>query len=117
MKLALDYDGTYTLDPDFWLDVVDLARIYGHEVRIVTHRDERLDRTAPLAKAEQAVPVIYTRGISKRFFCEHFSDFVPDVWIDDKPESITHNSSISPEGLAEWRASREDGPHIGDIEC
>lgn len=107
MKIALDYDLTYSLDPDFWSMVVDAAEMCGHEVRIVTIRDERFDRTAPLMQLEKELPVIYTRGVAKKWFLSHFGDgFTPDVWIDDKPESILSNSTFSPEGLVEWRANR-----------
>ncbi|RUX60149.1 hypothetical protein [Mesorhizobium sp. M7A.F.Ca.CA.002.12.1.1] len=107
MKIALDYDQTYSADPYFWQGVIKLAQHAGHEIRIVTARDDRFDRTEPLIHVEQIVPVIYCRGVAKKWHLTHFGDgFVPDIWIDDKPESITTNSSAPPEGLAEWRANR-----------
>jgi hypothetical protein len=38
MKIALDYDGTYTVDPQFWEDFITLAKVRGHEVVCVTKR-------------------------------------------------------------------------------
>lgn len=109
MKIALDYDNTYSLDSAFWLAIADYAIYCGHEVRIVTIRDERYDRTEPLIKVEKTFDVIYTRGVAKRWYCEHFGDgFVPDVWIDDTPESILYNSPATPEALAEWRQNRDE---------
>jgi len=111
MKIALDYDNTYTLDPGFWSDFVLAAILHGHEVRIVTIRDERHDRTAPLARLEKEIPVIYTRGVAKKWFLTHFGEgFTPDIWIDDKPETILENSTFSPDGLAQWRAERGEEP-------
>ena len=111
MKIALDYDNTYTLEPVFWLAFVMTAEMFGHEVRIVTIRDERYDRTEPLAQLERSLPVIYTRGVAKKWFLTHFGEgFTPDIWIDDKPETILANSEFSPEGLAQWRAERNE-PH------
>lgn len=108
MRIALDYDNTYSLDPTFWQCVAALAAAAGHDIRIVTVRDERFDRTAPVAEVETVMPVIYTRGIAKRWYLAHFgAGFIPDVWIDDRPESILDNSSLSPDGLAEWRATRD----------
>lgn len=110
MKIALDYDGTYSSDPEFWNKMIRHARSSGHEVRIVTARDERFDRTAALAELEKRIPVIYCRGVAKQWYLTHFGDgFVPDVWIDDRPQSIFVNSEFSPEGLADWRANRGEG--------
>ncbi|RWB40453.1 MAG: hypothetical protein EOQ44_25260 [Mesorhizobium sp.] len=113
MKIALDYDQTYSADPVFWEAFGNLARWYGHDVRIVTARNAELDRTAPLVEVERHFPVIYCRGIAKKWFLTHFGDgFVPDIWIDDKPESITTNSAAPPEALEEWRQSRGEGECI-----
>lgn len=110
MKIALDYDKTYSADPTFWGWVINSAVNHGHDIRIVTARDDRLDRTMDLVKVERILPVIYTRGIAKKWFCERFvENFVPDVWIDDRPESVISNSDFPVEGLAEWRANRGEG--------
>ena len=107
MKIALDYDKTWTADEDLWFAFVRLAKRMGHDIRIVTIRDERHDRTAPLIELEKHLPVIYTRGVAKKWFCTHFTDgWMPDIWIDDKPETIFENSQFPPEGLAAWRAER-----------
>lgn len=117
MKIALDYDLTYSADPAFWRSFVLRANLAGHEVRIVTARDDRYDRTAPLAEVEGFLPVIYCRGIAKKWYVTHFvPDFAVDIWIDDKPESIAQNSTATPEGLAEWRANRNEGPAL-DKSC
>lgn len=108
MKIALDYDKTYTADRVFWNAFITAARESGHDVRIVTIRDERHDRTQPLIDLEQHVPVIYTRGVAKQFFIQHFvPDFWPvSVWIDDRPRTIFENSDATPESLVQWRAER-----------
>lgn len=112
MKIALDYDGTYSADPALWSAFIQIALASGHDVCIVTARSDRLDRTPPLVDLEEEVRVIYTRGIAKKWFLEHFGEFIPDIWIDDRPESIFSNSSMSPAELDKWRAEREDGPHV-----
>jgi len=109
MKIAIDYDNTFTLDRTLWLNFINSARSSGHDVRIVTARDERFDRTEDLKKLELVVPVIYCRSVAKKWYLTHFGDgFVPDVWVDDKAESILENSDFSPRGLAQWRASRDE---------
>jgi hypothetical protein len=113
MKIALDYDLTYSAAPELWDHFIHKARDLGHDVRIVTARDERFDRTMPIARLGEWVPVIYCRGIAKKWFCTHFvADFVPDVWIDDKPESVAGNSTATPEVLVEWREARNEGPSL-----
>lgn len=110
MKIALDFDGTYSADPDFWDNYLALCERYDHEIRIVTARDERFDRTAALAELEKRIPVIYCRGVAKQWYLTHFGDgFVPDIWIDDRPQSIFANSEFAPDKLAEWRANRGEG--------
>jgi hypothetical protein len=113
MKIGLDYDSTYTLDPDFWNNFIALSETMGHDVRIVTARDDRFDRTPALIKLEKRVQVIYCRGVAKKWYLSHnHADFAVDVWIDDKPESILANSTFEPDRLAEWRANR-----IGEAGC
>ena len=113
MKIALDYDETYSVDPEFWNLFIASAKARGHEVRGVTARDDRFDRTAGLVELEQLIPVIYCRGIAKRWYCTHFvEDFVPEVWVDDNPEAVLLNSRGTPEDLAEWRAQRNEGPTL-----
>ncbi len=110
MRVALDYDNTYTADPEFWNAFIARAKYNGHQVRIVTARDERFDRTAALAELEKRIPVIYCRGVAKQWYLTHFGEgFTVDVWIDDKPESILNNSEFSPDNLATWRANRGEG--------
>ena len=109
MKIAVDYDDTYTRDPALWEGFMRSAHDAGHEVRIVTIRDDRRDRDRVLMRAENVWGVIYTRGVAKKFWCEHFGDgFVPDVWCDDRPETVHNNSTMTPNALALWRqANRE----------
>lgn len=109
MKIALDYDHTFTADPDFWRLFIEQCDKSGHEVRIVTARDVCHDRTQRLVDIEKFVIVVYCRGIAKKWFMTHFGDgFIPDIWIDDKPESILENSSVTPEKLVEWRNNRSE---------
>lgn len=103
MKIALDFDGTFTLDKTFWLEMVRLARALGHDVRIVTARDETLDN---IAQYVGDIPVIYCNGVAKWFFCHHFAHWDPDVWVDDRPQAVHNNSEFNKDMLAEWRQTR-----------
>lgn len=81
MKIALDYDGTYTRDPEFWKVFIMSARIRGHEIAIVTMRfpEEKLDAGD--------LEVIYT---SRQAKARHYQ---ADVWIDDMPLSVLQGAA------------------------
>lgn len=108
MRIALDYDNTYTKDPPFWdMFIVD-AIGSGHEIRIVTARCPRKDN---IDHVINGTDVIYCDGIAKRFYCKWLADdkkgWLPDIWIDDKPEGVDNNSTATEEILATWRESDE----------
>jgi hypothetical protein len=72
MKIALDYDGTYTADPQFWTKVISLAAEHGHTVQCVTMRYSHEPIDVPCE-------VIYTARKAKTKVHD------ADVWIDDEP--------------------------------
>ena len=104
MKIALDYDNTYTEDPYFWSLVAGKAIDHGHDIRIVTVRHPTYDK---IEAHEIKIPVIYTNGVAKKFWCEFFEEWIPDVWIDDKPQAVTANSAATQQQLDEWRKTRQ----------
>lgn len=102
MRLALDFDATYTLQPVFWDEFIELAERAGNEVILATYRHEVHD-AHPLIDALQ-IPVYFTDGKAKKPFLEALG-VVVDVWIDDRPMTIIEDSAWgqdSPE-LAAWR--------------
>lgn len=104
-RIALDYDLTYNLMPDFWDDFIDQAQAAGHDVVLITYRDKDHDWTPLLThlRDDMKVAVYCTGGVAKRWFSEHFGPGHIDIWIDDKPEAILNNSSLNPVQLQEWR--------------
>lgn len=86
MRIALDWDSTYTLAPGFWDSFISRAKVEGHDVRIVTFRTEAMNDAA-LTWMSSIIPVIFTAGYQKRSFCANLGWF-PDIWIDDSPEFI-----------------------------
>ena len=110
MKIALDYDNTYTADPEFWYEFMLDAKERGHDIFIVTYRDERYDMTDGLQfLIEDDFEVYFTRGVAKKWWMNQFApEYHRDVcvWIDDKPEAILNNSVIDNEGLEAWRQTR-----------
>lgn len=86
MNIALDFDDTYTRDPQFWDQFIVNAKNRGHDVRIVTFRKSSM--TDP-ALDNIGIPVIYTEFTQKRKFTSKMGWLV-DVWIDDSPEFIVN---------------------------
>ena len=86
MILGLDYDGTYTADPEFWDAVCVMAVSRGHTVVMVTARcaDEMEDVSTP-----KDVAVYCTCRKPKKMYMEMVHRIRVDVWIDDMPEGIT----------------------------
>lgn len=78
MKIALDYDETYTRDPEFWDQFIDLASDFGHDVTCVTMR-------RPQNKIEGLqIDVIYTSFKGKILYTQSLG-IQFDIWIDDNP--------------------------------
>ena len=90
MKIALDYDETFTEDPIFWDMVIAAARHRLHTVKFVTYRDERFDNDDILTDAAAlGIEVVFTGGKQKEHICPDI-----DVWIDDSPETIVNSKLL-----------------------
>lgn len=64
MRIAIDYDNTYTRDPEFWDQMIDYGNSRGHEFICVTMRSEK--------EGVLNIPcrVIFTNRNQKRPFCD-----------------------------------------------
>jgi len=84
MKIALDYDDTFTLDRSLWSRFVsDALKNPGNSVTFVTFRGPDWNNTDIEGDAQDlGIDIVYTNGVSK------MSVFKADVWIDDRPELI-----------------------------
>ena len=85
LKIALDYDETFTKDPWLWQMFVAAAKERGHEVKIVTSRykemtidNEQLEECADV----MGIDIIYTGMEQKSYHYE------ADIWLDDYPVII-----------------------------
>lgn len=86
MRIAIDYDGTYTADPGFWDAVRKLAIVWGHVPLIVTKRGESNKGFITLPNWE----IHHTDRKAKAQFCKDHNIQV-DIWIDDEPTNIYTN--------------------------
>lgn len=104
MKIALDYDGTVTEDPECWHKFVELFQKDGHDIRIVTFRkyDEITSDLRWFADTAN-IPIVCTERTLKQAFCRSIG-WEPDIWIDDSPALIGHDDGVwSEEKLSKWR--------------
>lgn len=98
MRISLDYDDTYTKDPEFWDEFIHNCRASGYEIMIVTFRDPSI----PIEIYPEGVNVYYTSYRAKRRFMLDEGIEI-DVWIDDSPECIVSDSSWSYEERERWK--------------
>jgi len=87
MMFSLDYDETFSADPDFWRKFIELARSNNHQVIMITRRFNHGDH-GPITDDVLGVEIVYTANTAKRDFCRANGIPMPDVWIDDGPEGI-----------------------------
>jgi hypothetical protein len=76
MLIALDYDGTYTRDPELWDAFIAHAKERGHEIKIATMRYP----TEPIP--DIGLEVIYTSRKAK------YGCMDAHIWIDDQPNFL-----------------------------
>lgn len=80
MTIAIDYDGTYDRQPNFWRGLLVDAQRFGHRVVCVTARPA-------CSPVDVPCETFYTSGAKKRAYMQ-CQGIMVDVWIDDMPELI-----------------------------
>lgn len=93
MHIALDYDETYTVDPDLWLPFVKHAKARGHTVYVVTMRYPQETASMDPRLVAEVERIIATGRQLKRRFCESMGIYI-DVWVDDTPEYIVTSDLV-----------------------
>lgn len=85
MNIAIDYDDTFTADPDLWHAFIQWATLRGHSVVCITARRKTLENQQELMRE-------LPKGVDAHFsYDEPKADFAKrngiavDVWIDDSP--------------------------------
>lgn len=90
MRVAIDYDETYTRLPALWDAFCQSVLDAGGEVFCVSARSDQqmLETHHTIGRVIGAENCIGTNGQPKRDYMYSKCDQVIDVWIDDNPDSI-----------------------------
>lgn len=104
MNIGLDYDDTYTRDPDAWDAFIFFFRNRGHKVYVVTWRssEEAIEVRDKLNNRTDGIFATNRKAKQSFMFAEGIRI---DVWIDDNPFTILHNQQFWPQTLSEVNSS------------
>jgi hypothetical protein len=93
MLIAIDYDKTYSSDPELWNAFIISARERGHTPCVVTMRhDTEMERIPhEIGTFLGYLDVFYTGRQGKKKFMENLGLRV-DIWIDDTPQFILEDA-------------------------
>ena len=95
MIVSLDFDDTYTRDPELWNKIVIMMLNRGHTVYVVSARydrqmDEVYDSIGTIIGKKNCFS---TNMNQKREYMAKTQGILIDVWIDDMPEMIVEADS------------------------
>lgn len=87
-NIAVDYDGTYTDNPDCWFAVIVQLRIFGYSVYCVSARTNNEQNNRELFNVlPNGVVLVLTGHQPKKKFCEDLGINI-DIWIDNNPMAL-----------------------------
>jgi hydroxymethylpyrimidine pyrophosphatase-like HAD family hydrolase len=94
MNIAIDYDGTYTADPETFDRIIAEFQKAGHEVICVTMRynDESENYEVQRDMKKNNVRVVYTGRRAKKSYMVNINVWI-DIWIEDNPYWILNNAA------------------------
>ena len=88
MTFGIDYDGTFSRDPEFWDAFVTMAKLFGHQCVMVTGRSDEAEFGAQVKRAvRDLMPIVFAGNEWKREVALK-RGWKIDVWIDDNPEYV-----------------------------
>ncbi len=86
MIISIDYDSTYSADPETFNQMIDLFQKAGHSVICVTSRSP--DQGGPVLNSiGKLIPVIFANGEFKKAAARK-RGYDVNVWVDDMPMTI-----------------------------
>lgn len=89
MIIAIDYDYTFTADPDTFTKIIDLFQKAGHTVICVTGRSDDGVMDIPVRNSiGKLIPVIFA-GKEWKAEAAKKRGYNVNIWIDDMPGMIS----------------------------
>ena len=89
LTIAIDFDDTFTADPQFWAKFIETCRMYQHTIICVSARRNTIEHRHELRDLlPDGVPVLLSYDQPKRDYVAEHSEYKVDIWIDDRPEGI-----------------------------
>lgn len=93
LVFGLDFDDTFTADPELWALFIREAQAKGHRVYCVTARrnsDENIEiLSETFANHALEIPIVFCNLGSKTWTMEQRGIKV-NIWIDDAPHALVH---------------------------
>lgn len=94
MNIAIDYDDTFSADPEGWIEVIKLMELRGHKFICVTGRSNEGEFGKPVIKAIDGIIPIVFAGQQWKNKAAEAAGYKIDIWIDDSPLSIGKQTMI-----------------------
>lgn len=88
MKIGIDYDNTFSVDPEMFRKFIDLLQEHGHEAVIVTQRSHSYGNDDLLEDVQDKVEVVYAGEQWKSSIAFEKGHYI-HVWMDDNPQCIS----------------------------
>lgn len=97
MLIAIDYDETYTRNPQMWDKVIDTLLWHGNKVICTTSRRETMGNWEEIGRELPTIPIVFCNYRAKAGEVRK-AGYCVDIWIDDNPHSIDPNGRFISEG-------------------
>lgn len=83
LNFGIDFDGTYTEDPDLWLEFFEIVHRLGHKSYIVTLKNELLEgEYLHDCIGESVDGILFTSRHGKEKYIKDKYNIDIDIWID-----------------------------------
>lgn len=94
MIVSIDYDGTFTADPEIWTEIIKLLQARGHQVICTTNRRAESPGSQEVRNnLEALVPIVFAGNQFKRDAAKQ-QGWKVDVWMDDNPGTISNDDFL-----------------------
>lgn len=90
MIISIDYDGTWTHDPELWRQLARMFAARGHTVIVTTNRYDLpvVSHEVRSRVSTEAVTEIIFAGATPKRVAARERGYLVDVWVDDIPETV-----------------------------